>query len=334
MNIIHTLIFRLLGLSVHLILILYAGNALAMGGSPVNPSPDDYTKTKYPIVLVHGLGGFDSILGIDYWYGIPKALRDSGATVYIANVQATNTVEVRGEQLIHFLESIKATDKHPRFNLIGHSYGGPTIRYAAGVRPDLVASATSVGGVNKGTELADNVLKMTEDPLKAKLFWALTTGVGVLIDGMSKQAQPLNQDVKAAVVALSTEGAAKWNKNFPAGLPSGQCYDPVVDSDKHSHTFADGSRVYFYSWMGVGQITNWLDPDSLVVGITKNYMNGTDNDGLVPRCSAHLGKVIADNYPYNHLDEINQLFGQIGKDAPNPVELYRIHANRLRNQGL
>jgi len=30
-----------------------------------------YTQTKNPIVLVHGLLGFDSVLGVyDYWYGI------------------------------------------------------------------------------------------------------------------------------------------------------------------------------------------------------------------------------------------------------------------------
>ena len=38
-----------------------------------------YTQTKYPIVLVHGLFGFDSILGIDYWYRIPENLRADGA---------------------------------------------------------------------------------------------------------------------------------------------------------------------------------------------------------------------------------------------------------------
>ncbi|WP_269759481.1 hypothetical protein [Variovorax sp. E3] len=31
-------------------------------------------KTKYPIVLVHGLLGFDNLLGVDYFYGIPDKL--------------------------------------------------------------------------------------------------------------------------------------------------------------------------------------------------------------------------------------------------------------------
>jgi triacylglycerol lipase len=29
------------------------------------------------------------------------------------------------------------------------------------------------------------------------------------------------------------------------------------------------------------------------------------NDGLVGKCSSHLGTVIRDNYFHNHLDEVN-----------------------------
>ncbi|MBB1381028.1 lipase, partial [Shewanella sp. SR41-2] len=31
--------------------------------------------TKYPVVLVHGLFGFDDIWGVDYFYRIPQTLR-------------------------------------------------------------------------------------------------------------------------------------------------------------------------------------------------------------------------------------------------------------------
>ena len=35
----------------------------------------DYTRTRYPLVLAPGVLGFDKVLGIEYWYGIPGALR-------------------------------------------------------------------------------------------------------------------------------------------------------------------------------------------------------------------------------------------------------------------
>ena len=51
-----------------------------------------YTQTKYPIVLGHGMLGFDSILGIDYWYGIPAALRRDGASVYVTTTRPASGV--------------------------------------------------------------------------------------------------------------------------------------------------------------------------------------------------------------------------------------------------
>lgn len=54
-----------------------------------------YTQTKYPIVLGHGMLGFDSILGVDYWYGIPASLRRDGASVYVTEVSQLDTSEAR-----------------------------------------------------------------------------------------------------------------------------------------------------------------------------------------------------------------------------------------------
>lgn len=104
-----------------------------------------YTKTKYPIVLTHGMLGFDSILGVDYWYGIPSALRRDGAQVYITEVSQLDTSEARGEQLLRQVEEIAAISGKGKVNLVGHSHGGPTIRYVAAIRrtwsPLLPASA-------------------------------------------------------------------------------------------------------------------------------------------------------------------------------------------------
>lgn len=44
----------------------------------------NYTKTQHPIVLVHGLFGFGSIVGVDYFYRIPEELRRDGAQVFVA----------------------------------------------------------------------------------------------------------------------------------------------------------------------------------------------------------------------------------------------------------
>ena len=62
---------------------------------------------------------------------------------------------------------------------------------------------------------------------------------------------------------------------------------------------------------------------------------GTEaNDGLVGECSSHFGKVIRDDYPHNHADAINHTFGVRGLFTPDPVEVYREHANRLKVAGV
>ena len=74
--------------------------------------------------------------------------------------------------------------------------------------------------------------------------------------------------------------------------------------------------------------TNRIDPlDAMMV-------DTPDNDGIAPRCSTHLGRVLRDDYPWNHLDEVNQFMGLIGKGAPDPVSFYVAHAHRLRGMGL
>lgn len=58
------------------------------------------------------------------------------------------------------------------------------------------------------------------------------------------------------------------------------------------------------------------------------------NKSIVSVCSAKFGKTICDDYPWNHLDEINLMFGIKGTFAPDRINVYRQHANRLKLQGL
>ena len=60
----------------------------------------NYTKTKHPIVLVHGITGFDTIGGlVNYFHTIPWNLERDGAKVHIASVAAFNDSEQRGAEL-------------------------------------------------------------------------------------------------------------------------------------------------------------------------------------------------------------------------------------------
>ncbi len=79
---------------------------------------------------------------------------------------------------------------------------------------------------------------------------------------------------------------------------------------------------------------NLLDIDTIYDATWPLSYGNKDNDGMVARCSAYIGKVINDSYKLNHTDLANMMFGLTGLFAQDPVALYRQHANRLKLQGL
>jgi triacylglycerol lipase len=283
-----------------------------------------YTQTKYPVVLAHGMLGFDSLLGVDYWYGIPGALRRDGASVYITEVSQLNTSEARGEELLAQVEEIVAISGKPKVNLIGHSHGGPTIRYVAAVSPNLIASATSVGAPHKGSAAADFIRQVPPGSAGETLLAGIVNGLGTLINFLSGSSSTSPQNALGSLESLNSQGAARFNAKFPQGIPTTACGEGAYSV----------SGVRYYSWSGTSPVTNIIDPSDLLLGATALTFNGAANDGLVGRCSSHMGKVIRDNYRMNHLDEVNQTLGLTSLFETDPVTVYRQHANRLKNDGL
>jgi len=281
-------------------------------------SATGYTQTRYPIVLVHGLFGFDSLGPLEYFYGIPGALRSGGAQVYVTSVSAANSTEVRGEQLLFQVRQILAATGAEKVNLIGHSHGGPTSRYVASVRPDLVASVTSIGGVNKGSRVADLLVGAAPD-----LVYRVGNALGGLL-GLISGSSSLPQDAYAAAQSLSTAGTATFNARHPAGLPTTACGEGAQQAN----------GVYYFSWSGATPYTNIFDPADPFLAVTAIAFGGAKNDGLVASCSSHLGRVIRDDYWMNHLDEVNQMVGITHLFETSPVTLFRQHANRLQGMGL
>jgi triacylglycerol lipase len=308
--------------------LLLSGQAQAGLFDWLKPKPDTYTQTQYPIVLTHGLFGFGSIAGINYWHGIPNELRRSGAQVYVAQLSAENSNEVLGEQLIDELEDWSAQSGAKKFNLIGHSQGGGTIRYVAAVRPDLVASVTTVGASHKGSGVADLIDVIPEGLGLRTAISTVVNTFGSVINLLGGNRPNRPQDSLAALGSLTTKGAADFNRRFPLGIPTTACGGGAPE--------ANGMK--FYSWTGNTAVTTaFIDPtdSGMAAGSLVNRTLGKgDSDGLAPVCGAHFGKVIRDNYRMNHLDEVNQILGLTSLLETSPVTLYRAHANRLKGDGL
>jgi triacylglycerol lipase len=283
----------------------------------------DAYNTEYPIVLVHGLSGFDSIFGIDYFYGVREALEDKGAEVYTPNITAWEDAYDRGELLVSILEELSASSGAEKFNLVGHSLGGPTIRYVAGVRPDLVASVTTVNAVNFGSDVADVAAEVIPvDGGAADFIYSALTLMGNITDSLSGNSEYAN-DAMDAVLFMTTARSDEFNELFPDGKPSTTCGEGE----------SDVNGVRYYSWGGDSAWTNIFDISDIFLLFTSSVIDG-DNDGLVERCDQHWGEVIGTKYSLNHMDAVNHIFGIHHLFETDPLTLYKNQAIRLKAAGL
>ena len=113
-----------------------------------------------PVVLVHGLFGFDRIgvpgARFDYFRGIAKHLQGLGCDAHAVRLPASASVPDRAKELVSAIEALP----HARIDLIAHSLGGLDARYALthlGLAKK-VRSLVTVGTPHRGTPLADLAL--------------------------------------------------------------------------------------------------------------------------------------------------------------------------------
>ncbi|MWV12492.1 alpha/beta fold hydrolase [Pseudomonas sp. R-28-1W-6] len=309
--------------------LLVSALAAASLCTAVSASAGTQAQTKNPIVLVPGIFAFDTIAGIDYWYKIPSALQSEGATVHVPKINAFDSSAKRGEALIAQLEQIRAASggSVKKFNLIGHSQGGITSRYVMNVRPDLVASVTTLHTPHKGSPLADVVTGIAPaGTLQGVAFDVFANAVGDLVNLLSNNKKS-QSDIRAMLAEFNKTGAAANNSKFPTGVPTTSCGEGPETAS------IGGNSVRMYSWSGTAPLTNVLDISDPLFTITSLAFSES-NDGVTGRCSSHFGKVLKDNYTMNHLDPTNQVLGLVSLFETNPKTLYQNQANRLKNLGL
>jgi triacylglycerol lipase len=116
-------------------------------------------KLRAPIILVHGLFGFDRLrLGgwtlASYFANIPEVLTAAGNRVLVAALSPTGGVAERATQLKAFVE--QGFPGEP-VHLVAHSMGGLDSRYMISCldMAERVLSLTTLGTPHRGTAFAD-----------------------------------------------------------------------------------------------------------------------------------------------------------------------------------
>ena len=288
---------------------------------PAKTVQSDYAQTKYPVVFAHGLFGFGSVVGIDYYYQILPDLARNGASVWNTRVSTMHSSEFRGQQTLDQVEEVLAITGAEKVHLIGHSHGGQSVRFVAGVAPEKVASVTTIASGNQGAKIAtllEGVLEgsILEKPARA-IFDNLVSPVITFASGLDSKVFPY--DAKAALKALAATESQKFNQKFPNGVPT----TPCGSGD------AKVGNTYYFSFMGNSAFNTPLDPSDYGLAAS-GLLAGADNDGVTERCSSRFGHVVRDTYKWNHVDEINHLLSLKARSAPSAVDVYRQHVNRLK----
>lgn len=129
-------------------------------------------KTKYPVVLVHGM----MLKDFKFYRAFRKIsnyLAQCGVKVYVTNQDGVGSIKNNAGQLAEMVDIILANEHSSKVNVIAHSKGGVDIRYMikAYHMEDKVASLTTLSTPHHGSKLSTNILKMPKWMAKVVAFW-------------------------------------------------------------------------------------------------------------------------------------------------------------------
>lgn len=275
----------------------------------------DRAFTRYPILLMHGMSGNDTVFGVDYFYRVPEALTEAGLVVSAPGVAAFADSEARATEWSSYLDDLLAQG-HRRVNLIGHSQGGLDARILASPagrdRGDVIASVTTIGTPHRGTPLADLALGFLDGGLVDEAVFDSIIAVYSSILGLQED----DPELLASVEQLTEDGMTQQDL-----------------------LLVDHPATWYGSWLG--HSCGILEPACLgrmdgeivdpLMAATYTLIWPRQSDGLVPVDSQDHGVVLGE-LPADHADEI----GQIADDAPNPFDhlaFYLNEATRLEALG-
>lgn len=165
-------------------------------------------KTRYPILLVHGVF-FRDYKYFGYWGRIPAQLRRNGATVYFGNHPSADSIANCARILTNRIKQITRETGCEKVNIIAHSKGGLDCRYAmafCGATP-YVASLTTVSTPHRGSLFADYMLNKVSTKNQKRFCFAYNKT-------LNKLGEP-EADLMTAVRELTTEHCAALDRRMP-----------------------------------------------------------------------------------------------------------------------
>lgn len=264
-------------------------------------------KTRYPLVLVHGIF-FRDWQHVNYWGRIPPALQACGATIYYGQQQSAAPVVRSAEELKTRIEQVLAETGADKVNIIAHSKGGLDSRYAISVLglADRVASLTTISTPHRGCKFAEHLL----DTLPKGVLGQMERKY----NGLFRRLGDSDPDFLGGVKDLTASACAAFNRSVP-----------------------DAPNVFYQSATSIMKSAGSAGfPLNLVWPLVKRY-DKEDNDGLVAQSSAPWGvflgvKTGAKKRGVSHGDTIDLMREDI--EGFNVREFYIDIVRGLKEKGL
>jgi len=168
---------------------------------------DDLCSTKYPIVMVHGIG-FRDLKYFNYWGRIPSILKQHGATVYYGHQNAWGTIEDNAEIIREIIDKALVENNTDQVNIIAHSKGGLDCRYLISTLgyADKVASLTTINTPHRGSEIITILNKLPDYVYRY---------IASQLEKPFKLAGDNEPDCYAASKQLAPAYCEEFNKNTP-----------------------------------------------------------------------------------------------------------------------
>lgn len=260
--------------------------------------------TKYPIVLVHGVG-FRHRKHPNYWGRIPKHLQKNGAEIFYSCQDAWGSLENNALLIKNDILDVLKTTQAEKVNIIAHSNGGIESRYMIH-EMDMasnVASLTTICTCHHGSKTVDRLYMFPNFLFKiAALF--VNTIYRILGDK--------KPDFYKAFQQLTTSKCEEFNVKIK-----------------------DSENVVYKSYAGKmkSAFSDWF---LLIPYIVVKHIDG-DNDGLVAVDSAKWGEFKgvlegAKRRGLSHADAVD--FRRHTSKSFNICQTYIDMVSELKNSGL
>ncbi|MCR5609328.1 MAG: triacylglycerol lipase [Lachnospiraceae bacterium] len=200
-------------------------------------------KTKYPILLVHGVF-FRDFDFVNYWGRVPGELIQNGADIYYGNQESAGSVADNGKFLAKRIKEIIEETGSEKVNIIAHSKGGLDSRYAItceGMAP-YVASLTTINTPHRGCIFADYLLdnipkKIRDDVANQYNTTLIKLGdknpnfIEAVTDLRATVCNERNEELKDAEGVHYYSVCSKMNKASSGRFPLNLCYPLVKNFD-------------------------------------------------------------------------------------------------------